>query len=1294
MSTITRHREGLSALRQRIDDTMAADRPALLGQLRRLRERQRQGKPIDRGMASLDEAIAKSRTRSDARRQHLPAPTYDSALPVVERREAIAAAIRDHQVVVVCGETGSGKTTQLPKICLEMGRGVTGQVGHTQPRRIAARSVARRIAEELGTEVGGQVGYKVRFSDRTSADGYVKLMTDGILLQELQQDRYLNQYDTLIIDEAHERSLNIDFILGYLKRLLPKRPDLKVIITSATIDPERFSRHFGDAPIVEVSGRTYPVEVRYRPLETEDEDERERDQQQAILDAVDELSREGPGDMLVFLPGEREIRETAEALRKHHPRGAEILPLYARLSAEEQNKVFRPHGGRRIVLATNVAETSLTVPGIRYVIDTGLARISRYSWRARVQRLPIEPISQASADQRKGRCGRVSEGICIRLYSEESFKSRPRFTDPEILRTNLASVILQMEHLRLGDVAEFPFVEPPDRRLIKDGYKLLFELGAVDARSRLTDLGRQLARLPVDPRLGRMLLAAEAEGALREVLIIASALELRDPRERPHEQQQAADERHRQWQDERSDFLAYLNLWRFYHEQARHLSNRKLRELCKEQFLSYVRMREWHDIHRQLRATLLEAGHRENQVDADYGQIHRALLSGLLGQVGAKTEDRQYLGAHSRKFQIFPGSGLFKKGPKWLMAAEIAETSRVYARTVARIDPQWIEQYASHLLNHHYYQPHWERRAGQVAAYDKVSLYGLVVDPKKRVNYGPIAPEEARAIFIRSALVEGDYETRAHFLSHNRELIAEVEGLEAKSRRRDILVDEETLYRFYDERVPAGIYSAAAFEQWRKRVEREDPDYLLLTREDLMQHEAAEVTVDRFPDHLRIHGMRLPLRYRFEPGAADDGVTLVVPLAGLNQVDERLTDWLVPGLLEERITALIKGLPKSLRRQFVPVPEFARACLQALTPGEERLTAALSRQLQRMTGTEVPETAWRPDLLPDHLRMRFEVVNSAGRMLDADRDLERLRQRLEGQVSDSLAQRPPSEIERDEVSDWDFGELPETVEVEANGMQLTTYPALADEGGRVALRLFDTPAKAQAAMRAGLRGLYMLRLREQVKYLYRHLPGMQTQCLQFSAVADCETLKADIIAAAVDQVLVDLGTPRDRNAFEGYLEQGRGQLVPRATELAELTGRILERYHAVRQAIKGSLPLSWVEAVADIKDQIDHLVYPGFVTATPPGWLEQLPRYLEGVQRRLDKLEREPDRDRRQRVEIEPLWQRYKERRPADGADPALSEYRWMLEELRVSLFAQELGTVVPVSPKRLERQWREVSGA
>ncbi|HEX5513689.1 MAG TPA: ATP-dependent RNA helicase HrpA, partial [Gammaproteobacteria bacterium] len=1089
----------LDSLHHQLEQAFGPDRPGLRRRLAGLRRRRKQGQPIDKGAQALAQALAASTARVEQRQAALPKPDYPPELPVSQRREELLEAIARHQVVIVCGATGSGKSTQLPKLCLELGRGVRGMIAHTQPRRIAARTLAARISEELHDQLGGTVGYKVRFTDQVSPRSYIKLLTDGMLLAEVQGDRQLEAYDTIIIDEAHERSLNIDFLLGYLKQLLPRRPDLKVIITSATIDPERFARHFDGAPVIEVSGRSYPVETRYRPLVEEDGDE--RDQRAAILAAVDELIAEGPGDVLVFLSGEREIRETAEALRKHHLKGAEILPLYARLSTQEQQRVFNPGGQRRIVLATNVAETSVTVPGIRYVIDTGLARISRYSYRTKVQRLPIEPISQASADQRAGRCGRLGPGVCIRLYAEEDYAGRPAFTDPEILRTNLAAVILQMLAMRLGEVEDFPFIDSPDRRFINDGYKLLHELGAVDAARNLTDLGRRLARLPIDPRIGRILLQAGREGCVAEALVIAAVLSIQDPRERPLDAQQAADEAQQSFRDQRSDFVGYLNLWRTYREQARHLSSRKLTEWCRGQFLSPARMREWVDIHRQLSELAAGLELRANDQPAEYPQLHRALLSGFLSNIALRGEASEYTGARGIKLHIFPGSGVFKTRPKWLMAAELVETARLYARDVADVRPEWIEALAGHLVSRSYLEPHWEARAGQVAAFENVSLYGLLLTARRKVNFGPIDPVLAREIFLRDGLVRQGVRTRGAFLAHNRRLIAEIETLEAKTRRRDVLVDEEALYAFYDQRVPAEVYSTASFERWREKIEREQPRLLFMSRDDLMQRSAQEVTADDFPARFQVQGMALPLEYHFEPGHAFDGVTAVVPLAALNQLTPAPFDWLVPGLRQEKAAALIRALPKALRRHFVPAPDFAKAVLQAAVPGEGSLQEAMRRELKRMTAIEVPIDAWDLVELPAHLVMHFRVVDDKGRTVASGSDLAALQGELGERAAEELGQASVDGWERADVRRWDFGELPESVELKLRGVTIRAYPALLDAGDHVQLKLLDAPAEAQAATKAGVRRLFLLEQAQQVKYLRRNLPKLDLMCLHFRDVA-------------------------------------------------------------------------------------------------------------------------------------------------------------------------------------------------
>jgi ATP-dependent helicase HrpA len=1280
--------------------------------LRRRLDKFHQGRSVDdAAMQTLMRDIAASKKRRARRLAALPVPSFPEELPVSARREELAAAIAQHQVVIVCGETGSGKTTQLPKICLSLGRGVAGMIGHTQPRRIAARSVAARIAEELDTPLGEIVGYKIRFSDRAGPNAYIKVMTDGILLAETQGDRYLDGYDTLIIDEAHERSLNIDFLLGYLKQLLPKRPDLKLIITSATIDPQRFALHFANAPIVEVSGRMYPVEMRYRPLAGEDEDSRDRDMQQAILDAVDELGRMDHGDILIFLSGEREIRDTAEALRKHHPPHTEILPLYSRLSAAEQNKVFQSHAGRRIVLATNVAETSLTVPGIRYVIDTGLARISRYSHRAKVQRLPIEAVSRASANQRAGRCGRMSAGVCIRLYAEEDYRNRPAFTVPEIQRSNLAAVILQMEVLGLGDVEQFPFIDPPDARLIKDGYQTLLELGAVNEARQLLPLGRELAKLPVDPRIARMILAARHEQCLAEVLIIAAALAVQDPRERPLEAQQAADEKHARYRDERSDFLAFLKLWSHYHEQARHLSNNKLRKYCRENFLSYLRMQDWRDVHSQLLSLVKQMGLRLNQQAADYESVHRALLAGLLGNIACKGEEREYLGARGSKFQIFPGSALFKKPPKWLMAAEVVETARLYARTVAKIEPEWVEGIAIHLVRRHYFEPHWEKDRNAVMGYERVSLYGLPLIPKRKIQYGRIDPKLSREIFIRSALVAGEYETRAPFFTHNQALIHEVEALEHKARRRDILVDEQTLFEFYDACLPAAVCDGRGFERWRKETEQADPRRLFLTKEYLMQRRPAEVTAAQFPDHLSLDGMQLPLSYHFEPGHPLDGVTLTVPLALLNQLTPQQLEWLVPGLLRDKIIALLKTLPKALRRNFVPAPNFADACLHAilidssrqpsLSPrerdrGEGGLCEVLAHHLRRMTGVSIPAEAWQAEALPEHLRMNIKVVAADGHEVAMGRDLPSLQGERGEQAAASFAERQSNDFEREQVTDWDFGVLPPQVEFEQHGMRLIGYPALVDEDGRVALRLLDAPGKAQTAMRAGLRRLYMLQARERIKYLEKNLPAVQTLCLHYASLGDCASLKVDLLSAIIDHAFLgDRPLPRNAEEFQLGKESGAAQLMDAANEICGWVGEALAQYHALMRRLNGAVKPAWLKSLADIREQLQHLVYPGFVTATPYAQLPHLSRYLKAIDLRLIKLEQHAGRDAPLLAQFTPLWQAYSARaekqRKLGTPNPALEEYIWLLEELRVSLFAQELKTAVPVSVKRLQQQWVKI---
>jgi len=1293
--------DALKDLRGRIDACMGIDRRRLLATLRRLRQRLRAGedpRSLDEVLLQLRRRIDESTSRRAARATALPRAGFPEALPICARREEIAAAIQAHQVVIVCGETGSGKSTQLPKICLALGRGVAGMIGHTQPRRIAARTIAMRVAEELGQGVGESVGFKVRFSDSVRPHTHVKVMTDGILLAETQGDRLLDAYDTLIIDEAHERSLNIDFLLGYLKTLLPRRPDLKLIVTSATIDPRRFSRYFDDAPVIEVSGRTWPVETRYRPLGSLDESEQDKDQLEGIVSAVDELSRHGRGDILVFLPGERDIKETAEALRKHHPPDTEVVPLFARQSAREQARVFAPHQRRHIVLATNVAETSLTVPGIRYVIDPGTARISRYSPRTKVQRLPIEKISQASADQRKGRCGRVAEGVCIRLYAEEDYQQRPLFTDAEIRRTSLASVILRLEALGFGHIEDFPFIEPPESRYVNDGYKLLEELGAVDAGRSLTPLGRRLARLPIDPRIARMLLAAAEENCLDEVLIIASALSIQDPRERPLDAPRAADEAHALCADERSDFLGFLNLWRFYEERLKHLSRKQMRKLCRSRFLSHNRMREWRDIHSQLRGMVHDMGLSSNREPAGYEAMHRALLSGLLGNIGCLGERHEYTGARGIRFHVFPGSSQFKARPRWLMAAELAETTRLYARTVAAIQPEWVVRVAGHLVKRNCFEPHWEKRAGRVMAFEKLTLYGLVLIPRQKVHFGRIDPQQARRLFIEAALVRGEMQRPPAFLRHNQALIEELEHLEHRSRRADILVDERRLFDFYDARIPPDINSSRDLARWLRRGADRDKD-LRLTREDLLQDMTASVSDSDFPPEWVMDGLKLRLEYHFAPGDAADGVTLNIPLAALNQVSGARLEWLVPGLLEEKMTELIRALPKRLRVNFVPAPEYAAACYRQLSPCERPLTECMAELLGKRKGIGIEPGDWRIERLPPHLLMNLRVRDEQGRVVAEGRNLESLRQDLAGQVQASFSALPSWSLERHGLRDWDFGVLPESVRGQSGGVELDAYPALIDEGDSVSLRVVDTPREARHQTHAGLRRLFMLSLAPQFKRLRRQLPGLDRLCLHYARIGACDELREDILAAVAERAFMHgFESIRDAGAFSTRREAGRAELVDDANDICRILAPVLAAHHRLSGALNGALPPNRLSAAADLREQLEHLVYPGFVTATDPACLKDLPRYLQGAERRLEKLDRDPARDRAKQHELEPHWRPYVERVLALEAEgwllgdtPELETYRWMLEEYRVQLFAQELGTRRPVSAARLQRQWRRV---
>ncbi|TKA11305.1 ATP-dependent RNA helicase HrpA [Actinacidiphila oryziradicis] len=1257
-------------------------------------------------LAEVGAEIAKAEARVAKRRAAIPAISYPEQLPVSQKKDDILAAIRDHQVVIVAGETGSGKTTQIPKICLELGRGVKGLIGHTQPRRIAARTVAERVAEELRTPLGEAVGWKVRFTDQVGDSTLVKVMTDGIMLAEIQTDRELRAYDTIIIDEAHERSLNIDFILGYLAQLLPRRPDLKLIITSATIDPERFSRHFGDAPIVEVSGRTYPVEVRYRPLLSEDaeEDEGDRDQITAICDAVDELQREGQGDILVFLSGEREIRDTADALNKKNLRFTEVLPLYARLSSAEQHRVFQQHTGRRIVLATNVAETSLTVPGIRYVIDPGTARISRYSHRTKVQRLPIEPVSQASANQRKGRCGRTSDGICVRLYSEEDFLSRPEFTDPEILRTNLASVILQMTAAGLGDIARFPFLEPPDVRHIKDGVQLLEELGALDPtqkdpQKRLTGIGRKLSQLPVDPRLARMVLEAERNGCVREVMVIAAALSIQDPRERPSEKQQAADEKHRRFADVTSDFLALLNLWNYIREQQQTLSSSAFRRMCRTEFLNYLRIREWQDIFSQLRAVtktmgiqIAEGGQAEDAANPQH--IHTSLLAGLLSHIGLKDAEKnnEYLGARSAKFAVFPGSSLFKKPPRWIMSAELVETSRLWARVNAKIEPEWVEPLAQHLVKRTYSEPHWEKDQAAVMAYEKVTLYGVPIVAQRKVNYGRIEPETSRELFIRNALVEGDWRTHHQFFHDNRKLLAEVEDLEHRARRRDILVDDETLFDFYDAHLPEDIVSGAHFDSWWKHKRHEEPELLSFEHSMLINENAEAVTKDDYPDSWRQGKLKFRVTYQFEPGADADGVTVHIPLQVLNQVTADGFDWQIPGLREEVVTELIRSLPKPIRRHYVPAPNYAKAFLDRVVPVQDPLPDTLAHELQRMVG--VPVTADDFDLsrVPGHLRITFRVTDERKRKLAEDKDLDALKLRLRPKTREAISKAADSiGIEqRTGLTSWAVGALPRTFETRRGGQPVKAYPALVDEGASVAVRLFDTEAEQTDAMWAGTRRLILLNVpTNPAKFANSQLSNQAKLALSRSPHGSVPALFDDCVTAATDKLIADHGGPVwDEESFGKLYDKVRADLVDTTMRTIGQVQQVLAAWQACERRLKATTSLVLVANLGDVKEQLAALVHPGFVTAVGLRRLPDLLRYLVAVDRRLQQMPTGAQRDTTRMEKVREIQSEYAEllaAQPAGRPVPApVLEIRWMIEELRVSYFAHALGTARPVSDKRI----------
>jgi ATP-dependent helicase HrpA len=1347
----------------------------------------------------------------------LPALEFPESLPVSARRDEIARAIREHPVVIICGETGSGKTTQLPKIAAALaGRGQKGLIGHTQPRRIAATAVARRIAEEIGTPLGLNVGYKIRFNEKFTQGASIKLMTDGILLAETLHDRHLRQYDTIIVDEAHERSLNIDFLLGYLKQLLagPRRKDLKVIITSATIDAQRFAEHFGErgrpAPVIEVSGRTFPVEIRYRSFdEQQRDDDDETDLPSRIEESIDELWREAPGDVLVFLPGEREIRDVADHLRRAHARAAsargpaafgrgplEVLPLFSRLSAAEQQRVFSASSGRRIVLATNVAETSLTVPGIRYVVDTGTARVKRYRYRSKVEQLQIEPVSQAAANQRSGRCGRVMDGICIRLYGEQDFSGRSRFTDPEVLRSSLAGVILQMKALRLGEIEQFPFLDPPPRKAVADGYALLRELGATDEQNQLTEIGRQLARLPLDPHVGRMLLAAHQSGCLRELLVIASALSVQDPRERPMEAQQAADQQHKRFADERSDFVGYLKLWDYWQtSQAEKESNRRLQQRLEREFLSPRKLREWADVHSQLNDAVGQMHWKPNREPASYEVLHKALLTGMLGNLGFKAPDEaHYQGTHETKFLIHPGSSLTRKQPRWLMAAELVDTGRLFARTVARIESDWIEQAASHLIRTSYSEPHWEKKAAQVVAFERGVLYGLMIWAQRRVHYGPRDPKLARELLIRQALVAGEWDSQLPFVVHNRRLIAEIRKLEQRIRRPDLLVDEQLLFDWYDERLPQQVCSGNELDAWYRKAVRESPNLLKLSRDQLMQRDADGAGTDAFPRRLSMHGIQFDLAYRFDPGATDDGVTLTVPIFALNQVEAARCEWLVPGMLKDKVAALIKSLPQKLRRHLVPVPDYVEEFVERWAPRLDEgrafsrpLVDALLEDLREVRQIRAVATDFKLESVPQHLNMNFRLVGDHGGVLAMSRSLAQLRAghgaraqtsfqralagiaaklpvsagqdavaQLGGPVADGRADSELSAVGKKGLStrtrtqgasqseaasvgvpgkgsapgrsagstqglgrhangnssatlsavgsqaadvatrmtqagsytDWSFGPLPEIMELRKGRDTLIGYPALVDVGDAVELQVFDDPATAQTRMRDGLRRLFAITMREPLRFFERNMPDAQKLGLLYSALGSAEELRADLVIAVIDRACMVEPWPDDAEKFAARVAEARPRLNLIGQEIARTTLAVLTEF----QTASRKLPQikTHTQAAVDIEQQLSALVPRHFVSRTAPTQLAHLVRYLKGVSLRIDKLRSDSARDAQKFSELAPLLSNYRRllAQRKGETDPRLDEFRWLLEELRISLFAQELRTPMPVSVKRLQKAW------
>ncbi|NOZ54906.1 MAG: ATP-dependent RNA helicase HrpA [Gammaproteobacteria bacterium] len=1348
--------QAIRAVRCSINHCLIKDRHKLFLRLNKIKRGRSTENTRQYLLQSLIKDIEHSTSVVQRRKQNLPVVTFPDELPICNSREQIEQLIIQHPVVIIAGETGSGKTTQLPKMCISIGRGIAGLIGHTQPRRIAARSIATRISQELKTELGDVVGYKVRFNDTIKANANIKLMTDGILLAEIQSDRYLNQYDTIIIDEAHERNLNIDFLLGYLKQLLPKRPDLKLIVTSATIDTERFSTHFNNAPVIEVSGRTYPVEVRYRPIDidttvnaTEDESQhntqqpsphinvaQKRDPQQVLLEAINELEiARCTGDILVFLSGEREIRETDTFLKKClDTQHIELLMLFSRLSAKDQQRIFQTSAKRRIILSTNVAETSLTVPGIKYVIDTGTARINHYSYRSKVERLPVEKISQSSANQRKGRCGRISNGVCIRLYTEEDFRSRPLYSVPEIKRVNLASVILRMKSLNLAHIADFPFLDSPDNRYVKDGFKLLNELGAIDHEQKLTKIGRELSRLPIDPKMGRMLLASMKENCVQEILIITSALSIQDPRERPHGHQAAADQQHALFHKNiddrennkanhrrndkvspinttnidaaqvqktnkqntviRSDFLIFVYLWQAYKKQSKQGSNNQLRKWCQSHYISYLRMREWQDVYLQLKKMVVEAGAKINQVAAGYDEIHKALLPGVLGNLGFKVEKQEFEGARHIRFHVFPGSIVHNSPPKWLMAVNLLETSRLYAHVCAKIEPQWVENAAQHLVKRCYNEVHWDEKAAQVSALESVTLYGLTIIANRKINYGPIAPKESREIFIRAALVEQRVKCDAAFYRHNCDLIKQTKNDEEKERRRDILITDDKIYAFYDSKIPVGIFNVPLLLTWLKNLTEDDTRSLYMSRSFLINEAAHEDNEILFPKQLQLDKLALPLTYRFEPGHEYDGVTVELHEFLLNQIPAYKFEWLVPGLLEEKIAALIKSLPKKFRRSFVPAPNFAKACVEAIQPYETPMIETVSKHLFKMTGLMVPSDVWNITQLPGHLLMNFNIIDSNGKTIRTGKDLailKGMKPRIESQVSAFTAVNV-AKIERHGMTHWAVEEIPAVYEMQQQGHTIVAYPALVDNQNSVAITLFDTPVAAHKSHIEGLYRLFSIEARKQLMYCIKNIPNINMLCAAFTALGSCEKLKTDILRSAILNVFFyNEDDIRTRESYENHKRHALEHLISQANTLSELITEILGQYKSVMRRLNQSTPIAWIEAINDIHTQLKYLIHPEFITQTPNQWLRRLPVYLQAIEARLTKLEQSPQTDRLRQQQVTGHWQQYLQLADKNISKvkntAAFTQYRWMIEEMRVSLFSQRLKTAMPVSIERLQKQ-------